>query len=411
MTQMVYTKDLKPLLDDRYIKNEATIIPNGSSSSSPNSLNNYMGLGFYYQSNPANITELPESGKAFFLLVEDFGTKNYTKQTLTHTESNKTYTRIRNNGLWGSWREISADTTYNNVVANGTSGLMSGADKAKLDGITAESTASKITMNGTRSAGELATYARGDHIHPSDTSKISTSAIKNDLTTGGASNVLSAEQGKWLYNNKLGNQEITNESQLDLNHANYQTPGTYYCTQNSIAQKMSHTPWQTAPPTSSGALGVGYSFSLVVLKNAGVTQILKPSSNPNNKYIYIRSFSNSQWTEPSDSGNFGWYKLSIDGRDYATNNHNQASSTITDSTSYGNIGNSEQNQKGINSAINTKLGNAVYKSNTSGLLKNNGDVVGINSTVTSDSSNLVTNNAVKAYVDNIIGTIDNWLVQ
>ena len=55
--------------------------------------------------------------------------------------------------------------------------------------------------------------------------------------------------------------------------------------------------------------------------------------------------------------------------------HNQASSTITDSTSYGNIGNSAQNQGSINSAINTKLGNAVYKSSTSGLLKNDGSVM------------------------------------
>ena len=55
--------------------------------------------------------------------------------------------------------------------------------------------------------------------------------------------------------------------------------------------------------------------------------------------------------------------------------HNQASSTITDSTTYSNIGNSAQNQGSINSAINTKLGNAVYKSSTSGLLKNDGSVM------------------------------------
>ena len=55
--------------------------------------------------------------------------------------------------------------------------------------------------------------------------------------------------------------------------------------------------------------------------------------------------------------------------------HNQASSTITDSTTYSNIGNSAQNQGSINSAINTKLGNVVYKSSTSGLLKNDGSVM------------------------------------
>jgi hypothetical protein len=46
---------------------------------------------------------------------------------------------------------------------------------ATLDNIpiipTANATASNITMNGTRSAGSLDTYAKADHVHPTDTSR------------------------------------------------------------------------------------------------------------------------------------------------------------------------------------------------------------------------------------------------
>lgn len=138
-------------------KLSATVIPNGTSSTH-NSLNNYTSLGFYYQSlntNTTYIDELPEAGKAFWLLVEDWGTNgDYTKQTLTHYNSNKTYTRVRNNGTWGTWTDLTKDTntTY-----------------------TAESTATNIKMNGTQSAGSLSTYAKGDHVHPSDTSRVAVS--------------------------------------------------------------------------------------------------------------------------------------------------------------------------------------------------------------------------------------------
>lgn len=95
-------------------KLSATIIPNGTSSTH-NSLDNYTHVGFYYQGNNNNtkyIDKLPRAEKAFWLLVEDWGTGNYTKQTLTHYDTNQTYTRIRNNGTWGTWKEISADTVY-----------------------------------------------------------------------------------------------------------------------------------------------------------------------------------------------------------------------------------------------------------------------------------------------------------
>ena len=127
------------------------------------------------------------------------------------------------------------DTTYSDAVANGDSGLMSGADKAKLNGIatgaevnqnafsnikvgsttvaadtktdtvelvagsnitiTPDATNDKITitatdttytaasatpsMNGTAAVGTSVKYAREDHVHPSDTSRVPTSRTIN----------------------------------------------------------------------------------------------------------------------------------------------------------------------------------------------------------------------------------------
>ena len=79
-------------------------------------LNTYTSTGFYYNhqnSQSSGISNLAENGKAFFLQVEDWGTSNYTKQTITHYGTKKTYVRIRNNGTWGKWVEQSREV--NNI--------------------------------------------------------------------------------------------------------------------------------------------------------------------------------------------------------------------------------------------------------------------------------------------------------
>ena len=47
--------------------------------------------------------------------------------------------------------------------------------------VTYEATASNIKMNGSQSVGSLNTAARGDHVHPSDTSRL---AIGSGLSSG-----------------------------------------------------------------------------------------------------------------------------------------------------------------------------------------------------------------------------------
>ena len=227
--------------------------------------------------------------------------------------STNDYTTAEKNKLAGVTESADA-VSYSQTVASSTSGAYE-VGKITINGTattiygkdtnntyTAESTATNIKMNGTQSAGSLATYARGDHVHPSDTSKISTSAIKNDLTTGGATNVLSAEQGKNLQNNKLNNTQTNIAANTDLN--TIKSAGWYYNGSNANVKTMSNTPWQTAPPSSGE--GTGWAFSMFVMKAYGTVQLLFPYnstsySDPSKYKCYIRiNYNNdadNSWTQ------------------------------------------------------------------------------------------------------------------
>jgi len=104
------------------------------------------------------------------------------------------------------------DTTYSDATAS-TAGLMSAADKQKLDGVAdgaevnvnadwqattgdaailnkpdiPQAASSRPLMDGTAAVGTSAKYAREDHVHPSDTGKVNVEAGKglstNDYTT------------------------------------------------------------------------------------------------------------------------------------------------------------------------------------------------------------------------------------
>ena len=91
--------------------------------------------------------------------------------------------------------EIKSDIGADAVVTTSSDGLMSASDKSKLDGIAAGATANSASTTtpkaaGTASVGSETAYARGDHVHPSDTSKFNVSGgtitgattINNTLT-------------------------------------------------------------------------------------------------------------------------------------------------------------------------------------------------------------------------------------
>lgn len=219
-----------------------------ASEANPVDLDAYITGGFYYchaNTKAAYITPLPIAGKSFWLLVEDWGTTNYTKQTLTHYNTNRTFIRIRNSGRWGEWEELSKTShTHGNITSDGKIGSIANkplitttdgkittgsfgtaantfcqGNDSRLSNARAptshshgnitndgkigsaegkpiitttngtlstgsfESTASNIKMNGTANVGLLNTFARADHVHPSDTNKSKVSFTRN-LTSG-----------------------------------------------------------------------------------------------------------------------------------------------------------------------------------------------------------------------------------
>lgn len=386
MTQMVYTKDLKPLLDDRYIKNEATIIPNGSSSSSPNSLNNYMGLGFYYQSNPENITELPESGKGFFLLVEDFGTKNYTKQTLTHIESNKTYTRIRNNGLWGSWREISADTLYT----------------ADNDSLKLEFNQFSVKENGIKTS----------HIKDG---AINFKKVEEYISTGETSSAgyLKIMRIQWDLTKKVPITFDIYRANKGVSHITlifHAFPNKITCTGEKIevyAIKDRET-------------GQGV-WDIVVKKEQNESIIVKNIQLP---YTYSENITISQldiflpdfnpdtqsWENANQVGKYTGF-----GEEEKTKLDNSITKTSTDQGFLKTDGSKDSTGKLYTTTDKTELTNAIAAKpdlgNTENTAARGNHTHNYEATVTSNSTNAVQSKAVYNYINNIIGNIDNWLVK
>lgn len=95
------------------------------------------------------------------------------------------------------------NTTYSDAT-NTTAGLMSAADKIKLDGIAEGATTNSASTttpkaNGTASVGTEVNYARGDHIHPLQTTvsgnagtatKLQTARTINGMTFDGTSNII-----------------------------------------------------------------------------------------------------------------------------------------------------------------------------------------------------------------------------
>jgi len=77
-------------------------------------------------------------------------------------------------------------------------------------------------MNNTASVGNSSKYAREDHVHPKDTSKINVSDIADNLTTSSATKVLSAKQGSILNVQKADKATTYTKTDVDNALANKQ---------------------------------------------------------------------------------------------------------------------------------------------------------------------------------------------
>jgi hypothetical protein len=86
------------------------------------------------------------------------------------------------------------------------------------------------------------------------------------------------------YSKYFGYTNITNAVDLDQNLNRYTTPGCYVCTSSAAAANMVNCP-------------VDIAFTMMVLPNAGCTQILIAYGQYSNK-MYIRNYYNGNW--------YGW---------------------------------------------------------------------------------------------------------
>ena len=107
------------------------------------------------------------------------------------------------NSTWTDWQEWSlTDTTYSNATTS-AAGLMSAADKTKLNGIATGATANSASTttpkaNGTAAVGTDTKFARGDHVHPAQTTitgnagsatKLQTARTINGVAFNGTANI------------------------------------------------------------------------------------------------------------------------------------------------------------------------------------------------------------------------------
>ena len=119
-----YTEDeIDALINSKLNKSEK--IPPGPDLDHKTDLNDYIEGGFYYCNKTAEaayITNAPENNKAFWLMVEDWGETNYTKQTCTIMSNKHTYIRIRAANVWGDWIQFSQDghNHDNDYIQKGT---------------------------------------------------------------------------------------------------------------------------------------------------------------------------------------------------------------------------------------------------------------------------------------------------
>lgn len=138
-------------------------------------LNDIKILGFYYAPGANIIENKPANVDSFGLLIYRTAA-GYIVQELTSGNNNplKKYIRQFNALTWSDWTEMKyTDTTYS-LATTTANGLMSKEDKTKLNSIATGATANSASTttpkaNGTASIGTETAFARGDHIHPAQT--------------------------------------------------------------------------------------------------------------------------------------------------------------------------------------------------------------------------------------------------
>ena len=167
-------------------------------------LNNVKTPGFYFGVGNNSVANKPSNADWFGLVVSKIAGQ-YVLQELHTSGSNgaKYYSRVWNNTTWSDWKEMKyTDTTYG-IATTAANGLMSKEDKVKLNGIATGATANSASTttpkaNGTAAVGTDTKFARGDHVHPAQTTitgnagsatKLQTARTINGAAFNGTANI------------------------------------------------------------------------------------------------------------------------------------------------------------------------------------------------------------------------------
>lgn len=264
------------------------------------------------------------------------------------------------------------DTTYD-VASTTASGLMTADMVTKLNSVETGATknsASSTTpkANGTATVGSETAYARGDHIHPLQTTVSGNAGTATKLKTAVDINGVSFDGSSDI--TVTANPTTTTLTNEDLN--NVKTPGLYNAAGGNT--------------TSNKPSGID-AYGLFVYKTAGgyVTQELTCGNN-NAMLRYIRQYNSSTWTD--------WTQMKYTDTTYTfTNGLSKSGSTVSNSgvrsvgtgTANGTI---SVNTNGTASDVSVKgLSNAAYKN------------VDTTISAASTSTNLPTSAAVASFVE------------
>lgn len=209
--------------------------------------------------------------------------------------------------------------TWLGVATTSVSGLMSATDKTRLDGLyqilndTTDGGADSLVDTIEDVLAIFEAYPEGVDLVTALAGKVNTSDIVNDLTTGGTTKVLSAEQGKTLQTNKADKfrtaqfERVKIESDTAVHSSGYRYTsfggGVTFAGKELYAQHSASGHVTTTDPATWGVIVLytrqeNGNFTSQVLDldyatlDGGVRDV-NLSVSPNGKYLYLKFFTNA----------------------------------------------------------------------------------------------------------------------
>lgn len=119
---------------------------------------------WYTTGSSSHVSNKPVADNPFvleFFMIRRASVTDYLSKQIYHGYNKETYERYCRNGTWSAWQKLMfTDTTYSDATQS-AKGLMTAADKTKLDGIAAKATAvTESTVSGWGFTKNAGTYSK-----------------------------------------------------------------------------------------------------------------------------------------------------------------------------------------------------------------------------------------------------------